>query len=138
MYVCVAVLLMASGKTVYYGPSCDFSGETDPLRSFFAEAGHPCPAFENPADHILDIINTTETAKGEGEEEALAKREENVTALCAHFDKSPLRAELDARNSPVRPRSPCPLRPSDLDPVSLKLTRPSDLDLPVDLNAYST
>ena len=132
------VLLMASGKTVYYGPSCDFSGETDPLRSFFAEAGRPCPAFENPADHILDIINTTETAKGEGEEEALAKREENVTALCAHFDKSPLRAELDARNSPVRPRSPCPLRPSDLDPVSLKLTRPSDLDLPVDLNAYST
>eukprot|EP01051_Picozoa_sp_SAG22_P014499 SAG22_NODE_1766_length_3623_cov_2.997162_5_plen_410_part_00 len=60
------VLLLGGGKQVYYGPSCRFDDpatgqkiETDPLRQFFAEAGHPCPAFENPADFILDIINTT-------------------------------------------------------------------------------
>lgn len=53
------VLLLGSGKTVYYGPSCDFAAETDTMRDFFAKAGHACPAFENPADFILDTINTT-------------------------------------------------------------------------------
>ena len=43
------VLLMGAGKVVYQGPSCNFETETDTLRKFFADANHPCPAFENPA-----------------------------------------------------------------------------------------
>jgi ATP-binding cassette subfamily G (WHITE) protein 2 len=59
------VLLLGAGKTVYYGPSCNFGAESDPMRDFFSKAGHACPAFENPADFILDIINTTTTGPGE-------------------------------------------------------------------------
>ena len=53
------VLLLGGGKTVYYGPSCNFGTDIDPMRDFFAKAGHACPSFENPADFILDIVNTT-------------------------------------------------------------------------------
>ena len=55
------VLLLGAGKTVYYGPSCNFGADTDPMRDFFANAGHACPPFENPADFILDTVNTTPT-----------------------------------------------------------------------------
>ena len=43
------VLLLGAGKVVYQGPSCNYETETDTLRKFFADANHPCPAFENPA-----------------------------------------------------------------------------------------
>ena len=61
------VLLLGAGQTIYYGPSCDFSNgaKSDPLRDFFASAGHTCPPFENPADHILDIINLNQNDKEE-------------------------------------------------------------------------
>eukprot|EP01047_Picozoa_sp_COSAG01_P003069 COSAG01_NODE_88_length_27337_cov_22.941699_13_plen_148_part_00 len=60
------VLLLGAGRCVYYGPSCDFEAASDPMRDFFATAGAPCPPFENPADHILDTINTTAGAGASG------------------------------------------------------------------------
>lgn len=84
------VLLMGSGKVVYHGPSCNFKQETDPLRSFFAEAEHPCPPFENPADHILDIINTTSGEESEGETEKLKARQETVDSLSTLYSNSEL------------------------------------------------
>lgn len=84
------VLLMGAGKVVYHGPSCNFKEETDPLRAFFAEAEHPCPPFENPADHILDIINTTSGEESEGETEKLKARQETVDSLAAIYSNSKL------------------------------------------------
>lgn len=90
-----SVLLIGKGKTVYYGPSCNFDAETDPLRSFFTEAGYPCPAFENPADHILDIINTA--GDGNTTDESLKAREATVEKLCAHYGQSPLCKEMSGK-----------------------------------------
>jgi ABC-type multidrug transport system ATPase subunit len=45
------VLLMARGKTVYYGP---VSGMVE----YFAAQGYPCPQYTNPADFCMNVINT--------------------------------------------------------------------------------
>ncbi|KAI9144775.1 P-loop containing nucleoside triphosphate hydrolase protein [Paraphysoderma sedebokerense] len=47
------ILLLKGGRIVYYGPT------EDSLR-FFAECGFPCPQFSNPADHMLDVIQSDE------------------------------------------------------------------------------
>ena len=70
------LLLLGAGRMIYYGPSCNFRKETDPLREFFKEADHACPAFENPADHILDVINTVQGA----DEEQVEEEEEQGSA----------------------------------------------------------
>merc|ERR1711871_338383 len=73
------LLLLGEGHTVYYGPTCDFLAPTDPLREFFAAAGFPTPTFENPADHILDVINTS-TAAADGSEPSSAATEPKKAA----------------------------------------------------------
>lgn len=96
------ILLLGAGKTVYYGPSCDFGAETDTMRDFFKRSGHACPPFENPADFILDIINTTPTGGGGGtpfSKEAAAMldgdaRSAVVDGLAAAYAASPLPAEM--------------------------------------------
>jgi ABC-type multidrug transport system ATPase subunit len=45
------VLLLARGKTVYYGT---VSGMVD----YFAARGYPCPQYTNPADYCMNVINT--------------------------------------------------------------------------------
>jgi len=50
-----SISLMGAGKVLYFGetvPTC---------LNYFEEAGYKCPAFENPADWMLDLVNTTET-----------------------------------------------------------------------------
>ncbi|TXG53959.1 hypothetical protein EZV62_019215 [Acer yangbiense] len=42
--------LLASGKTVYFGP-------TSAANQFFASNGFPCPTLQNPSDHFLKTIN---------------------------------------------------------------------------------
>ncbi|XP_071725674.1 ABC transporter G family member 1-like [Rutidosis leptorrhynchoides] len=42
--------LLSSGKTVYFG-------HISYVNQFFASNGFPCPAFQNPSDHYLQIIN---------------------------------------------------------------------------------
>ena len=89
------VLLMGAGKVVYYGPSCDFAAETDPLRSFFVDAGHPCPPFENPADHILDIINTTSgEAEGGDETAKLEQRQKTADTLAKYYATTALSKQM--------------------------------------------
>jgi len=49
-----SISLMGIGKVLYFGdtvPTC---------LEYFAEAGYRCPTFENPADWMLDLVNTTE------------------------------------------------------------------------------
>ena len=52
--------------------------------------------FGGPADHILDIINTTsgEEAGTDGETEKLQKRQETVDSLAAHYSDSKLAAMM--------------------------------------------
>ncbi|KAL1328108.1 hypothetical protein AAHE18_13G350500 [Arachis hypogaea] len=42
--------LMSSGTTVYFGPASTAT-------QFFASNGFPCPALQNPSDHLLKTIN---------------------------------------------------------------------------------
>ncbi|XP_061349745.1 ABC transporter G family member 1-like isoform X1 [Gastrolobium bilobum] len=42
--------LLSSGRTVYFGPA---SAATE----FFTSNGFPCPALQNPSDHLLKTIN---------------------------------------------------------------------------------
>ncbi|XLT53214.1 hypothetical protein HN873_045818 [Arachis hypogaea] len=42
--------LLSAGKTVYFGPASD-------AIQFFASNGFPCPALQNPSDHMLKTIN---------------------------------------------------------------------------------
>ncbi|KAJ1377801.1 P-loop containing nucleoside triphosphate hydrolase, partial [Sesbania bispinosa] len=42
--------LLSSGRTVYFGPA-------SAACEFFASNGFPCPALQNPSDHLLKTIN---------------------------------------------------------------------------------
>ncbi|MED6211662.1 ATP-binding cassette sub- G member 1 [Stylosanthes scabra] len=42
--------LLSSGRTVYFGPASTAT-------QFFASNGFPCPALQNPSDHLLKTIN---------------------------------------------------------------------------------
>ncbi|KAJ3040267.1 hypothetical protein HDV00_011245 [Rhizophlyctis rosea] len=72
------LLLLASGKTMYFGPVAD-------LPPYCTEIGHPIPPFRNPADHILSFVNpdfagSREDAEGhvEGLAEKWAVRQRGV------------------------------------------------------------
>ncbi|KAF9520412.1 hypothetical protein BS47DRAFT_1447053 [Hydnum rufescens UP504] len=45
------VLFLAGGYCVYQGP-------TDGVVSYFTKIGYPCPPHVNPADHVINILNT--------------------------------------------------------------------------------
>jgi len=46
--------LLGNGETLYFGPA---SQAVD----HFAKAGYPCPAYSNPADHVLDLLTSDDT-----------------------------------------------------------------------------
>ncbi|KAI8812615.1 P-loop containing nucleoside triphosphate hydrolase protein [Cladochytrium replicatum] len=45
------VILLADGKTIY-------NGDPNKVVDYFASVGHPCPPLYNPADHIMDLVQT--------------------------------------------------------------------------------
>lgn len=51
------ILLLAEGQTVYFGPS----GKG--CLQYFRDAGFPFPAYSNPADYMLDLVNTREESE---------------------------------------------------------------------------
>ncbi|GIL62773.1 hypothetical protein Vafri_16946 [Volvox africanus] len=63
------LLLLNRGNIVYQGPA---QGALD----FFGRSGFPCPAYENPADHFLDVItpNMNDSVESFVEKEAALKR----------------------------------------------------------------
>jgi len=85
------ISLMGAGKVLYFG-------ETVPMcLEYFSNAGYECPAFENPADWMLDLVNTSEmsanpvkgkTGKDEVVQAEVGKRHEIVENLATHFRSS--------------------------------------------------
>lgn len=49
--MCDKVLLLANGRTVYFGPTND-------VVPYFAALGYPCPEYTNVADYVLSLINS--------------------------------------------------------------------------------
>jgi ATP-binding cassette subfamily G (WHITE) protein 2 len=70
------LVLLADGRQVYTGPTWT-EGLRDGVLSYFAQMGFPCPAFENPADSIVDLINTV---RYEDEEDDKKKEKEGAAA----------------------------------------------------------
>ncbi|RYG44708.1 ATP-binding cassette domain-containing protein, partial [archaeon] len=51
------LLLLAGGRVVYFGPTWT-EGRADGMLAYFAHLGFPFRAYENPADELLDLVNT--------------------------------------------------------------------------------
>lgn len=69
------LLLLAEGRVVYNGP-INLAGDGGVL-AYFAQNGFACPALENPADWLLDLVHgaeagSTEVPKGGADVEAAA------------------------------------------------------------------
>lgn len=69
--------LLSQGRIVYFGPTAD-------VMSHFSSIGHPCPAYYNPAEHIMSVIHTT-VVKDDSEK------------FEAHYKASPLGIEMQQR-----------------------------------------
>ena len=72
------LLLLADGRTVYFGPvrlrlDGSDAGTTGVL-AYFSALGYECLALSNPADWLLDVVNCAPPAGGE----AAAEEEEEV------------------------------------------------------------
>lgn len=50
------MMLLAGGKTVYFGPGWSGPGREDGILAFMRDAQFPCPSFENPADFCRDLV----------------------------------------------------------------------------------
>eukprot|EP00485_Elphidium_margaritaceum_P002163 CAMPEP_0202704864 /NCGR_PEP_ID=MMETSP1385-20130828/17477_1 /ASSEMBLY_ACC=CAM_ASM_000861 /TAXON_ID=933848 /ORGANISM="Elphidium margaritaceum" /LENGTH=624 /DNA_ID=CAMNT_0049362977 /DNA_START=63 /DNA_END=1934 /DNA_ORIENTATION=+ len=50
---------LGKGQELYFGPS------VPQCLQFFEDAGYKCPDYENPADFLLDLVNTADTAANE-------------------------------------------------------------------------
>ena len=66
------LILLKSGHVVYQGKRSE-------VMDTFAEAGYPCPMYTNPADHIMEVITTTNQTTKEQE----AAVEAALAAACA-------------------------------------------------------
>jgi ATP-binding cassette subfamily G (WHITE) protein 2 len=54
------LILMKKGNIVY-------QGQCSKVLDYFTSIGHPCPALENPADHFMDVISSSnDNDKGKG------------------------------------------------------------------------
>lgn len=80
------LVLLADGRQVYTGPTWS-EGLRDGVLSYFAQLGFPCPAFENPADSIVDLINTVRHEDDEDDDakpaEGAAIDQESTAAMPA-------------------------------------------------------
>lgn len=88
------LLLLKAGEVI-------FAGETKDALPFFAAAGFPCPAYENPADHFLDVITPS---LSDSVQDLKAKEEK----LKAHFNQPEVDLNLWADKPVMLPREQTP------------------------------
>ncbi|KAF9519008.1 hypothetical protein BS47DRAFT_1337557 [Hydnum rufescens UP504] len=95
------VLFLAGGHCVYQGP-------INGVVSYFAKMGYPCPPHMNPADHVINIINTDFDVAAETGVPDHERVQHLAKAWIAHTSSlTPSDSEFDLRNStPVAPASP--------------------------------
>jgi hypothetical protein len=86
------ILLLAEGKTMYYGPSFPKAVK------YFEDAGFPCPQFENPADFMLDLVNTKDVLE---EKKGNLDRSEVVRRLGSFYASSEYRFEPEGFKNQV-------------------------------------
>lgn len=85
------ILLLAEGKTVYFGPSIPT------VTDYFVDAGFPCPQFENPADFMLDLINTMDV------EEQESSADTELLKISGHsYENAPSKSEPNAKETMSR------------------------------------
>ncbi|KAF9513077.1 hypothetical protein BS47DRAFT_1362754 [Hydnum rufescens UP504] len=86
------VLFLASGHCVYQGP---IGG----VVSYFVKIGYPCPPHVNPADHVINIINTNFDV-AETDVPNHERIQQLAEAWIAHASNlNPLGSDLDKRSS---------------------------------------
>jgi len=44
------MMILGSGREIYYGP-------TKNMTDYFSSINHPIPAYHNPAEHVLSLVN---------------------------------------------------------------------------------
>mmetsp|Transcript_57074 Transcript_57074/g.124881 ORF Transcript_57074/g.124881 Transcript_57074/m.124881 type:complete len:624 (+) Transcript_57074:137-2008(+) len=77
--------LMARGRQVYLGPN------RDTALKYFSQLGHQCPAFSNPADFYLEMVNTDFGA---------TIRDEDVVAMADAYLTSDIAKKMQAAEAP--------------------------------------
>jgi len=116
-----ALLLLAEGRTAYYGPVALAAPTTGPpaagVLPYFAAAGHACGALENPGDWLLDLLYDAgggEEAAGDDAEagaSAVEARQARAAAFAAAYAASPL--AKTAMALPEAPPQPLPHATAD-------------------------
>ncbi|KAH7436818.1 hypothetical protein KP509_05G037100 [Ceratopteris richardii] len=85
-YLC----LLSSGQTVYFG-------ERYKAQEFFDLGGFPCPAYRNPADHFLWVINSDFDTEAEDEEQGSKGISNKSKSLIKAYIGSDIRKEMIAK-----------------------------------------
>jgi ATP-binding cassette subfamily G (WHITE) protein 2 len=105
------LLLLAEGRTVYFGP-IGLAGGPDGVLRYFKAAGYTCPPMENPADWLLDLVHRGGAVVGKRgsadvETGDAASRVALAEAFAARYAAEPLAAaamEPPAWRPPPLPR----------------------------------
>jgi len=67
------LLVLAEGRTVYFGPmGTEGNADGGGVLSYFSAHGHKCPALENPADWLLDLVHKPDETVDSSSEELTA------------------------------------------------------------------
>ena len=86
---------LADGKELYFGPSIPKA------LNFFKSCGYPCPEYDNPADFLLDLVNTSNNRQKKNNR--MEKREEIIDKLHKFYLASDL--FKDALNFEISPEN---------------------------------
>ena len=90
---------LGKGHELYFGPTVP-----DCLQ-FFEDAGYKCPEYENPADFLLDLVNTTDTVyddeddgNSKGKDVQLVDMEEAKATGQSNDDNEEKSEKVDSRH----------------------------------------
>merc|ERR1711972_49769 len=68
---------LGKGRELYFGPSIPH------CLPFFEGAGYKCPEYENPADFLLDLVNTAEDKNAYASQAAIANEYRGLVFTCS-------------------------------------------------------
>ncbi|KAF0908688.1 hypothetical protein E2562_027241 [Oryza meyeriana var. granulata] len=122
--------LLASGRTVYFGPASD-------AIDFFDANGFPCPLRRNPSDHFLRMINKDFEESEEGSTIVSPRAAEVIQTLMGSFiSRGSLRTEKEARATIKKGTSLIPQRQATFLTKTFVLTKRSIVNMHRDTGYY--